>query len=246
MNDLFAVVILELLDKLKPMAHDATTMAPPSLRLIVAGFLALASAQQIGKIPEVHPRLTTWKCTKSRGCTAQNTSVVLDPDFRTVSAVHGSGLCKPAMSSAALNATLCPDAETCAANCALEGIANYTAFGVRTDGAASMTMSMYVDGERASPRVYLLAENGTHYEDIRLVNAEIAYDVDTSQMPCGMCGALYLSEMEMDGGRSDLNPAGASMGTGYCDALCPREFTWVNGVVWRFPFRLIMSQFLVL
>jgi len=63
------------------------------------------------------------------------------------------------------------------------------------------------------------------------MNAEFSFDTDASKLPCGMCGALYLSEMEMSGGRSDLNPAGASMGTGYCDAQCSTEFTWVNGIV---------------
>ncbi|RMX97416.1 hypothetical protein D0867_12788 [Hortaea werneckii] len=35
--------------------------------------------------------------------------------------------------------------------------------------------------------------------------------------------------MEADGGRSHLNPAGATYGTGYCDAQCP-NLPWINGV----------------
>lgn len=53
--------------------------------------------------------------------------------------------------------------------------------------------------------------------------------VDVSNLPCGMNGALYLSEMEASGGRSSLNPAGATYGTGYCDAQC-FSTAWVNGV----------------
>jgi len=47
-----------------------------------------------------------------------------------------------------------------------------------------------------------------------------------------MNGALYLSDMELDGGRKvskGLNTAGAEYGTGYCDAQCP-ILGFVNGV----------------
>jgi len=47
--------------------------------------------------------------------------------------------------------------------------------------------------------------------------------VDVSKVPCGVNGALYFSEMSVDGGASDLNTAGAKYGTGYCDAQCPRN-----------------------
>jgi hypothetical protein len=206
-------------------------MALLALVSAVALLTGRAASQQIGtRNPEVHPVFVTYKCTKAGGCVAQNTSIVLDTDWRVVSAVNSpTAICKePGLGG--LDKALCPDAATCARNCALEGV-NYTAMGVRSDGASSLTLNMYVDGRGVSPRVYLLDANGTNYEDLRLANAEIAFDVDVSKLPCGMNGALYLSEMEMTGGRSDLNPAGASRGTGYCDAQCPTEYTWVNGVV---------------
>ena len=46
----------------------------------------------------------------------------------------------------------------------------------------------------ASPRAYLLA-NETQYDMFKLLNKEITYDIDVSQVPCGINGALYLSEM---------------------------------------------------
>ncbi|KAK3389438.1 putative endo-beta-1,4-glucanase celB [Podospora didyma] len=197
--------------------------------LAVSSLLALAVSQQVGhNTPEIHPKLVTYKCTKAGGCTAQNTSVVIDTEWRLVSSVGGTGACKePGLSG--LNKTLCPDAVTCARNCALEGV-NYTAMGVQTDGADSLLLNMYVDGLGVSPRVYLLDTTGKNYEDVKLANAEISFDVDLSKLPCGMNGALYLSEMDMTGGRSDLNPAGASMGTGYCDAQCYSYSGWINGV----------------
>lgn len=119
-----------------------------------------------------------------------------------------------------LNATLCPSAEICAQNCVLEGV-DYTSLGVLTKGTA-LTMRMYVFNGSAfaktSPRLYLLAEDEENYELLQLSNQELTYDVDMSQLECGMNGALYLSEMDASGSRSALNPAGATYGTGYCDA----------------------------
>lgn len=197
-------------------------------------FTGLTASQQIGtRTPENRPSFATYKCTRASGCIAQNTSIVLDPEWRVVSAVNiPTALCKePGYSK--LDKSLCPDSLTCARNCALEGV-NYTQMGVRSDGGSSLTLNMYVNGLGVTPRVYLLDANGTNYENLKLANAEIAFDVDVSKLPCGMNGALYLSEMDMTGGRSDLNPAGASRGTGYCDAQCPTQYTWINGVV-NFP-----------
>lgn len=68
--------------------------------------------------------------------------------------------------------------------------------------------------------MYLLGEDDRNYELMKLVNMELAFDVDVSQLGCGMNGALYFSEMDVSGSRSDLNPAGAAYGTGECDAQC--------------------------
>jgi len=45
-------------------------------------------------------------------------------------------------------------------------------------------------------------------------------DVDVSNLPCGLNGAVYFSEMEADGGagKYPTNKAGAKYGTGYCDS----------------------------
>jgi len=192
----------------------------------------LGASQQIGtNIPEIHPKLTTYKCTKAAGCKAQNTAIVLDQDWRRVSVVGDPRRTCKELGLEPLNRTLCPDAITCGRNCALEGV-NYTQFGVHTKDDA-ITLNMYTPylPIATQPRVYLLDATETTYENVRMLDAEISFDVDVSKLPCGMNGALYLSEMEMTGGRSALNPAGASRGTGYCDAQCPKAYTWVNGVV---------------
>lgn len=62
---------------------------------------------------------------------------------------------------------------------------------------------------------------------------EFTFDVDVSNLPCGLNGALYFSEMDADGGLSKYptNKAGAQYGTGYCDSQCPRDLKFINGMV---------------
>ncbi|KAL1838024.1 hypothetical protein VTK73DRAFT_4484 [Phialemonium thermophilum] len=164
--------------------------ASKRLALSLASLLAsLAAAQQVGQLtPEVHPLLPTWECTLRGGCVQKNTSVVLDADYRWTHAVNGTDNCKPA----GLNATLCPDVPTCAANCALEGV-DYASYGVSTNGSA-LTLTLFVNKttgpSMSSPRVYLLA-NDTTYDLLSLVGRELAFDVDVSQLPCGTNGALF-------------------------------------------------------
>jgi cellulose 1,4-beta-cellobiosidase len=52
-----------------------------------------------------------------------------------------------------------------------------------------------------------------------------------SNLPCGLNGAVYFSEMDQDGGmkRFSGNKAGAKYGTGYCDAQCPQDIKFING-----------------
>ncbi|KAF2639506.1 glycoside hydrolase [Massarina eburnea CBS 473.64] len=200
-------------------------MAPYTL--LAAGLLGLVAAQTPGNTPEVHPKLTTWKCTKAGGCKQQTTALVLDsashPIYQKNDTSKGCGNWGSGPDS-----TACPDEATCAKNCIVEGIQTYADYGVTTKGGA-VTMNMYGKNGVASPRIYLLAEDEKKYEMIKLTGNEFAFDVDLSKLPCGMNGALYMSEMEAAGGQSSLNPGGAAYGTGYCDAQC-FVTPWINGV----------------
>lgn len=192
-------------------------MAFPTKAILSLLSLAGCYAQQIGLEPEVHPQLPTQKCTTSGGCVTRQTALVTDALSRNL---HAKGDPSVSCNTMPLNATLCPNAEVCAQNCVLEGV-DYTGLGVLTEGTA-LTMRMYVfngtEYAKTSPRLYLLAEDEQNYEMLQLNNQELTYDVDLSQLGCGMNGALYLSEMDASGSRSALNPAGAAYGTGYCDA----------------------------
>jgi cellulose 1,4-beta-cellobiosidase len=67
----------------------------------------------------------------------------------------------------------------------------------------------------------------------KLKNQEFTFDVDMSNLGCGLNGALYFVEMDADGGKSKYanNKAGAKYGTGYCDSQCPHDIKFIGGEV---------------
>ena len=86
-------------------------------------------------------------------------------------------------------------------------------------------------GSNIGSRTYLVDGSGDKYQMFKLKNREFTFDVDVSNMPCGLNGALYFVEMDADGGKSkySTNKAGARYGTGYCDAQCPHDMKWIHG-----------------
>jgi hypothetical protein len=78
-----------------------------------------------------------------------------------------------------------------------------------------------------------LLESDSKYQMFNLKNSEFTFDVDMSNLPCGLNGALYFVEMDADGGLSkySTNKAGAKYGTGYCDAQCPHDIKFIEGKV---------------
>lgn len=136
--------------------------------------------------------------------------------------------------------TLCPDGQTCAENCALDGADYEGTYGITASGNA-LTLK-FVTGTNVGSRVYLMASE-TEYEMFKLLNSEFTFDVDVSQLPCGLNGALYFSEMDSDGGMSrfSTNKAGAKYGTGYCDSQCPQDIKFIDGIVSR-----VLLKFLVI
>lgn len=195
--------------------------------LLSAALMGLAAAQSLGVGKEVHPGLTTYKCTTAGGCKPLKSGIVLDAASHKIHQRNNTALGCGDWGSGA-DPIACPDKESCARNCVLEPIQDYSTGGVFTTGD-SMRLDLYNPaGEFVTPRVYLLAEDMENYEMLELTGNELSFDVDTSRLPCGMNGALYLSEMRADGGKSKLNPGGAAYGTGYCDAQC-YVTPWING-----------------
>ena len=201
----------------------------------LASSLALlysVSAQQVGtQTAEVHPALTWQTCTVAQSCTNVAGKIVLDANWRWLHTTTGYTNC---YTGNTWNTTLCPDGATCAANCALEGASYSDTYGITTSGNALSLkfVTPNSNGKNVGSRVYLMSDDST-YEMLKLLNQEFTFDVDVSQLPCGLNGALYLSSMDSDGGmaRFPTNKAGAKYGTGYCDSQCPRDIKFINGIV---------------
>ncbi|EKG11699.1 Glycoside hydrolase family 7 [Macrophomina phaseolina MS6] len=193
--------------------------------------LAASSAQQVGtQTAETHPKLTTQKCTKAGGCTDQATSIVLDANWRWLHTTEGYTNCYTGQE---WDTSICSDPKTCATSCALDGADYEGTYGITTSGNA-LTMKFVTQGSQKNVggRVYLLApDSDDTYELFKLKNQEFTFDVDVSNLPCGLNGALYFSEMDADGGLSkyETNKAGAKYGTGYCDTQCPHDIKFING-----------------
>lgn len=159
----------------------------PSLLVQALVFLPLVAAQQVGRIPEVHPTLTTETCTTERGCTTHRTSVVLDALSHPIEDIYTGASCEN--STGGFNSSICSTAEACARNCALEGV-NYAQHGVQTHGdSIALRQYLNITGTETSvsPRLYLLDSRGRDYNLLRLLNQEFTFTVDVSNLPCGMC-----------------------------------------------------------
>ncbi|GKT50821.1 endoglucanase type C [Colletotrichum spaethianum] len=197
--------------------------------LSISFFLThLVSGQAPSNSTDNHPKLETFRCTVKDGCQKKTNYIVVDSSQHAIETSSGVS-CDTGNSPP--NSTACTTPEECAKNCHIEGISDYSANGVFTRGS-DLRLTMFNDnGAEVSPRVYLLEENKERYEMIRLTGAEFTFDVDMVKLPCGMNGALYLSEMPADGGKntSSLNKLGPSWGTGYCDAQCFKT-SFINGV----------------
>ncbi|KAF8650608.1 hypothetical protein AX16_005162, partial [Volvariella volvacea WC 439] len=200
----------------------------PKSSLLVLSFLATAYAQQVGTVTaETHPSLSWSRCTSS-GCQSVAGSVTLDANWRWLHTTEGYTNCYTGNS---WDTSLCPDGATCAQNCALDGANYQSTYGITTSGDA-LTLKFITQGEQKNvgSRVYLMASE-SQYEMFELLNKEFTFDVDVSNLPCGLNGALYFSSMDADGGmaKNSGNKAGAKYGTGYCDSQCPRDIKFING-----------------
>ncbi|KAJ6528309.1 glycoside hydrolase [Mycena sp. CBHHK59/15] len=212
--------------------------------LVLAALLPVALSQLAGtNVAEVHPSLTWQKCTGTGVFhhRARRQLALASPRHQRIDEL---------LHRKHWDATICPDGKTCAANCALDG-GDYAGlmlfsppsivdpasgtYGITTSGNA-LTMKFVTVSQQPNigSRVYLMTPGSTTtYQTFNFNNQEFTFDVDVSQLPCGLNGALYFAQMDADGGvakSAGANKAGAKYGTGYCDAQCPRDIKFINGV----------------
>jgi cellulose 1,4-beta-cellobiosidase len=207
---------------------------PSALRLVAITATAslaimLAHAQQAGSnTAESHPTLTSQTCTKS-GCTDEDTTIVLDANWRWL---YKEGTSTNCYTGNEWDTTICSDPETCASSCALDG-ADYTGTYGITSESDSLSLKLVTKGPYSTnigSRVYMMESDDT-YKAYKLLNQEFTFDVDVSDIDCGLNSALYFVDMDTDGGASRFtgNKAGAKYGTGYCDAQCPQDLKFISG-----------------
>lgn len=203
-----------------------------SIALFTYLLLPVVRSQQVGtQQAEVHPQLSVQQCSGAGNCQTLSESVALDSNWRWTHQTTSTTNC---YTGNTWNTALCPDGVTCAQNCALDGADYAGTYGVTTSGdALTLKFVTFSQQKNVGSRVYLMA-NDNAYQLFHLKNQEFTFDVDVSNLPCGLNGALYFAEMDADGGTSKYpnNKAGAKYGTGYCDSQCPQDLKFINGQVY--------------
>jgi cellulose 1,4-beta-cellobiosidase len=190
-----------------------------------------STAQNSGSFESnYNPPISLQNCDSSGSCSNQNFQLTLDANWRWMHKVDSYEECLNND-----NNWKCNSPEECSMQCVIEGIERAdwkNVYGVQTieNGVELNLVTQGQYGKNVGSRMYLLNSNG-QYELFKLKNREFSFDVDVSNLPCGLNGALYFVEMDADGGKSKspFNKAGAQYGTGYCDAQCPRDLKWING-----------------
>ncbi|KAG7422289.1 putative exoglucanase type C [Fusarium sp. MPI-SDFR-AT-0072] len=195
-----------------------------------SALIAAARAQQVCSLnTETKPALTWSKCTSS-GCSDVKGSVVIDANWRWTHQTSGSTNC---YTGNKWDTSICTDGKTCAEKCCLDGADYSGTYGITSSGN-QLSLGFVTNGpysKNIGSRTYLM-ENENTYQMFQLLGNEFTFDVDVSGIGCGLNGALYFVSMDEDGGKAKYsgNKAGAKYGTGYCDAQCPRDVKFINGV----------------
>lgn len=199
-------------------------------RALLASLLAapLVTGQGVGTLQtETHPKMSWSQCSGTGGtsCNAVNGEVVIDANWRWL---HVKGDTKNCYDGNTWDTTNCSDNAKCTSNCVVEGADYPATYGITTSGNA-MTLKFVTKGSYSTnigSRTYLMKDTNT-YQMFNLIGNEFTFDVDVSQLPCGLNGALYFVVMDSKG----QGDAGAKYGTGYCDGQCPRDLKFINGKV---------------
>merc|ERR1712012_1520613 len=180
--------------------------------------VGLSLAQHPGSQKEnEHLSMKIQECSAGGSCKDVQTKVTLDSNWRWLHIKDDYVNC---YDGNLWDDEFCPDNPTCTENCELEGVdsADWTGtYGVtETNNGHGITLKFVTHGEYSSnvgSRSYLLAPDEENYYMLYLPNKEFTFDVDVSNLPCGLNGALYFVEMDEAGRKYPTNTAGASYGT---------------------------------
>lgn len=102
------------------------------------------SGQAVGtETAETHPKMTWQKCTAPGSCTTVNGEVTIDANWRWLHEVDGYTNC---YTGNEWDNSICPDAETCSTNCAVDGAEYAATYGASTSGDA-LTLKFVTEGD---------------------------------------------------------------------------------------------------
>jgi cellulose 1,4-beta-cellobiosidase len=199
--------------------------------LLLAAALGGAHGQGVGtNTGETHPGMSWKQCSKGGSCQSKAGKVVLDANWRWT---HTQGTTKNCYDGNKWT-DACSSNADCASKCVLEGADYGSTYGIKAGGnsLALKFVTKHQYGTNIGSRLYLMASD-TKYQMFNLLNKEFTFDVELSNVGCGLNAALYFVSMDADGGMSKYpkNKAGAKYGTGYCDAQCPRDIKFIAGEV---------------
>ncbi|KAL5394383.1 Esterase/lipase/thioesterase [Paraphaeosphaeria minitans] len=203
-------------------------MAPSlAFKALVALFSAsTVSAFGVGtQQTETHPKLQWKTCTGKGGTSCSNVSgeIVVDSNWRWLHTTSGTTNC---YTGNKWDSSLCSTNSACSSNCVMDGADYSGTYGITT-GTDALTLKFVTKGSYSTnigSRTYLL-QDASNYQMFKLPGNEFTFDVDLSQLPCGLNGALYFVSMPQKG----QGTPGAKYGTGYCDAQCARDLKFVGG-----------------
>jgi len=192
--------------------------------------LGLVVSQQVGtQMPEIHPEMWIEVNCTADGCQREKASVVLDSNWRWFH--KDAQNCY--MNDNTWSPATCSDPFKCAQTCGLDGADYEGTYGITENSVKDgMLLKFVTKGPYSTSygsRVYVMDSEET-YRMFKLKNREFAFDVNVSNLRCGLNGALYFVEMDSKGDWDGANnKAGAKYGTGYCDAQCPHDLKFIQG-----------------
>ncbi|KAA1111681.1 hypothetical protein PGT21_008457 [Puccinia graminis f. sp. tritici] len=185
--------------------------------LLLLQSLSSSYAQNAGKIkPEKPVPFIVKECASGSNCKDLSGGLTIDANWRWTHDKDQEG--QKCYDGSAWTQACSGTGEECAKKCVIEGAGDYDAtYGVKGDGKDGVTLKYVTkndNGKNAGSRMYFLEQGGEKYHMFKLKNKQFEFDVDVSNLPCGVNGALYFTAMEQDGGKSKnpTNGAGAKYG----------------------------------
>jgi len=207
-----------------------------ALSLAALSLAMQTAAQQAGNMEqEEQPTVRLTECDLNGHCSTRQHKVTLDANWRWI---HHQSSYSNCYTGNSWDGQFCSDAESCAQNCVVEGVtaSKYSqTYGIeQIDGGDGVKLNFVTEhqyGVNVGSRLYMLDADGENYKMFFLKNREFAMEFDVSHAFCGMNGAMYFVEMDRKGGKGrNYNQAGAKYGTGYCDAQCPHDIKFIDGL----------------